>query len=155
MASQITSLTMVYSIVYTDVDQRKHLSSAPLAFVRRIHRGPVNSPHKRPVTRKMFPFDDVIMISKIFRWFCAFRAIQHTYGWNYHNLFNKPHPVREAFRPSTNILISWSEECLYGIFQSRIIGTKNAYLWWKMKGENWNIIYIYIYIYITKHQKMH
>ena len=30
-------------------------------FVRGIHRGPVNSPHKWPVTRKMFPFDDVIM----------------------------------------------------------------------------------------------
>ena len=29
--------------------------------MRGIHRGPVNSPHKRPVTRKMFPFDDVIM----------------------------------------------------------------------------------------------
>ena len=26
-----------------------------------IHRGPVNSPHKWPVTRKMLPFDDVIM----------------------------------------------------------------------------------------------
>ena len=32
-----------------------------LAFVRGIHRGAVNSPHKWPVTRKMFPFDDVIM----------------------------------------------------------------------------------------------
>ena len=41
--------------------QRKHQSSASLAFVRRIHRRPVNSPHKGPVTRKMFPFDDVIM----------------------------------------------------------------------------------------------
>ena len=41
--------------------QRKHQSSASLAFVREIHRGPVNSPHKWPVTRKMFPFDDVIM----------------------------------------------------------------------------------------------
>ena len=61
IASQITSLTVVYSIVYSDVDQRKHQSSASLAFVRGIHRGPVNSPHKRPVTRKMFPFDDVIM----------------------------------------------------------------------------------------------
>ena len=29
--------------------------------VRGIHRWPVNSPHKGPVTRKMFPFDDVIM----------------------------------------------------------------------------------------------
>ena len=61
MASQITSLAIVYSIVYSDADQRKHQSSASLAFVRRIHRGPVNSPHKWPVTRKMFPFDDVIM----------------------------------------------------------------------------------------------
>ena len=29
--------------------------------MRGIHRGPVNSPHKWPVTRKMFPFDDVIV----------------------------------------------------------------------------------------------
>ena len=62
IASQITSLTIVYSIVYSDADQRKHQSSASLAFVRGIHRGPVNSPHKWPITRKMFPFDDVIMI---------------------------------------------------------------------------------------------
>ena len=61
IASHITSLTIVYSAVYSDADQRKHQSSASLAFVRGIHRGPVNSPHKWPVTRKMFPFDDVIM----------------------------------------------------------------------------------------------
>ena len=60
-ASQITSLTIVYSAVYSGRDQRKHQSSASLAFVRGIHRRPVNSPHKGPVTRKMFPFDDVIM----------------------------------------------------------------------------------------------
>ena len=62
LESQITSLTVVYSIVYTGVHQRKHQSSASLAFVREIHRGPVNFPHKWPVTRKMFPFDDVIML---------------------------------------------------------------------------------------------
>ena len=61
IASQITSLTIVYSIVYSDADQRKHQSSASLAFVWGIHWGPVQSPHKWPVTRKMFPFDDVIM----------------------------------------------------------------------------------------------
>ena len=61
IASQTTSLTIVYSTVYSDGDQRKYQSSASLAFVRGIHRGPVNSPHKWPVTRKMFPFDDVIM----------------------------------------------------------------------------------------------
>ena len=62
IAPQITSLTIVYSTVYSGADQRKHQkSSASLAFVRGIHRGQVNSLHKWPVTRKMFPFDDVIM----------------------------------------------------------------------------------------------
>ena len=61
MASQITSLTIVYSSIYSGADQRKLQSSASLAFVKGIHRWPVNSPHEGPVTRKMFPFDDVIM----------------------------------------------------------------------------------------------
>ena len=57
MASQITCLTIVYS----GADQRKQQSSASLAFVRGIHRWPVNSAHKGPVMRKMFPFDDIVM----------------------------------------------------------------------------------------------
>ena len=62
IGSQITSLTIVYLTAYSDADQRKHQSSASLAFVRGIHRMPVNSPHKGPVTRKKFPFDDVIVL---------------------------------------------------------------------------------------------
>ena len=46
------------------LDQRKHQSSASLAFVRGIHRWPVNSPHKWPVTRKMLPYDDINMWSR-------------------------------------------------------------------------------------------
>ena len=65
LASQITSLMVVYSTVYSAANQIKHESSASLAFVWGIHRGPVNSPHKWPVTRKMFQFDDVIMITKV------------------------------------------------------------------------------------------
>ena len=61
IASQITSLTVVYSTVCSNPDQRKHQSSASLAFVPGIHRWPVNSPHKWPVMRKMFSYDDVIM----------------------------------------------------------------------------------------------
>ena len=61
IASQITSLTVVYWTVYSGADKRKYQSSTSLAFVRRIHRRTVNSPHKWPVTRKMLPFDDVIM----------------------------------------------------------------------------------------------
>ena len=60
-ASQITSLTIVCTTVYSGADQRKHQSSASLVFVWGIHRGPLNSPHKWPVTQKMFSFDDVIM----------------------------------------------------------------------------------------------
>ena len=61
VASQITSFTIVYSTIYSSTDERKHQRSVSLAFLRGIHRWPVNSPHKGPVTRKMFPFDDVIM----------------------------------------------------------------------------------------------
>ena len=41
-------------LVCSGTDQTKHQSSASLAFVRGIHRSPVNSPHKWPVTRKCF-----------------------------------------------------------------------------------------------------
>ena len=61
MASQITSLTIAYSTVYSGADQSKHQSSASLAFLWGIYRGPVNSPHKWPVTWKIFSFVDVIM----------------------------------------------------------------------------------------------
>ena len=61
MASQITSLAIVYSTLDSGADQSKHQSSASMAFVWGIHRSPVNSPHKWPVTRKKFPFHDVIM----------------------------------------------------------------------------------------------
>ena len=60
----VTGIMIVCSTVYSDADQWKHQSSASLAFVRGIHWGPVISPHKWPVTRKMFPFDEVIMICR-------------------------------------------------------------------------------------------
>ena len=47
--------------IYSGTDQRKHQSSASLAFMWGIYQWPLNSPHKGPVTRKMFPFDDLIM----------------------------------------------------------------------------------------------
>ena len=56
VASQLTSVSIVYSTVFSGADQRKHQSSESLAFVR----SPVDSPHKGPVTP--FPFDDAIMI---------------------------------------------------------------------------------------------
>ena len=77
IASQITSVSIVYSTVYPGADQRKHESSASLVFVRGIHRWPVNSPHKGPVTRKMFPFDDVIMGQDCCRHLDCWQATSH------------------------------------------------------------------------------
>ena len=84
IASQITSHAIVYSIVYSGIDQRKHQSSASLAFVRGIHRGPVNSPHKGPVPRKMFPFDDVIIDDPWLSWnsgYSVFRYLASCFNW--------------------------------------------------------------------------
>ena len=73
MASHITAVLILYPTVCSGVDQRKHQSSTSQAFVRGIHRWPVNSPHKGPVRRKMFPLncvtcraspDMMLMISK-------------------------------------------------------------------------------------------
>ena len=77
MASQITSLTIIYSTVYSGADKKNHQSSASLAFVRGIHRWPVNSPHKGPVTWKMFPFDNVITLLR-------FTTLALGKSYNYH-----------------------------------------------------------------------
>ena len=61
IVSKITGVSIVCTTFGSGADQRKHQSSASLAFAWGIHHWPVNSPHKRPVTRKIFPFDDVIM----------------------------------------------------------------------------------------------
>ena len=59
---QITGVSIVCSIVCSGANRTKHQSSATMAFLRGIHRWPLKPPHKGPVTRKMFPFDDVIML---------------------------------------------------------------------------------------------
>ena len=61
ISPQITVVSILCTVVCSGADQRKHQSSASMDFVRGIHRSPVNSPHKGPVTWKMFPFDDVTM----------------------------------------------------------------------------------------------
>ena len=76
MASPINSLAIVYSTVYSGVDQIKHQSSASLVFVWGIHWWPWNSQHKWPVTRKMFPFDDVIMSTLLNGHTCDWLASQ-------------------------------------------------------------------------------
>ena len=62
MASQITGVSIICSTVCSGADQREHQMPGSLDSARGIHRWPVVSPRKGPVTRKMFPFDDVIVI---------------------------------------------------------------------------------------------
>ena len=88
MASQITSLMIVYSTIYSGTDQREHQSSMSLAFVRGIHRWPVNSLHKGPVTQKMFPFVDIIM-----------------------------HKVKHSFPKCRKICFQWSDAWIWNVQQ--------------------------------------
>ena len=95
MVSQITSLTIVYSAIYSGADLRKHQSSVSLTFVRGIHRWPINSPHKGPVLRKMFPFHDVIMrcgyyrVKNLVNLIKAPRSLQPAAAYAGMNLFSK------------------------------------------------------------------
>ena len=74
VTSKITGVSVVYltvgvSVVCSGADQRKHHSSVWLAFVRGIHRSPLNSPHKGPVTRKCFHLMTVSWSSvNLLRW---------------------------------------------------------------------------------------
>ena len=105
MASQITSLTIVYSAVYSGAEQRKHQSSASLAFVWGIHRGPVNSPHKWPVTRKMIPFDDVIMKSGV----CSV-AVSAEMLWYIVPCYKGTHSMPSGFGHEGEV---WNDFCKY------------------------------------------
>ena len=128
LASQITSLMVVYSIVYSGVNQRKHQSSASLAFVREIHRGPVNFPHKWAVTRKMFPFDDVIMK--------MWQAISRTSGTSTHCIYMPRLILRLAPRKwetslQSNAVSHWQdanlESALYVITDAYVHQVKHEY----------------------------
>ena len=94
MASQITGVSVVYSTVCSGSDQRKHQSSASLVVVRGIHRSPVNSPHKGPVTREMFPFTNVIMHWGLVTHICVRELHRH---WH----------VRRQDITWTNVDFSW------------------------------------------------
>ena len=101
IATQITSLMVVYSTVYSDADQGKHQSSASLAFVWGIHRGPVNSPHKWPVTRKCF---HLMTSSWYLRIKCEISANIYNDIWE-RNVYYKSTPAREILRKTCNVVI--------------------------------------------------
>ena len=113
IASQITSLTIVYSTIYSDTDQIKHQRSASLAFVRGIHQGPVNSPHKWPVTQKMFPFDDAIMPhyknNMVSQWSYLFNKNSST--WKKASLRSKSTPDEKRYQFQHFASMEWNKVC--------------------------------------------
>ena len=102
---QITGVSIVYTTVCSGTNQRKHQSSASLAFVRGIHRWPVNSPHKGPVTWKMFPFDDLIMGDLVGVFFCSYCHIKIFKGNESGALTLQP-PLVIAFSPYQKLHVS-------------------------------------------------
>ena len=113
MASQITSLTIVYWAVYSSDDRRKHQSSASLAFQRGIHRRPVNSPHKWAVTRKMFPFNDVIMVLFCFvllRLYCD--LLVNSRDWF---IYNQQHYFTGTEMFGNSLRWQWSNPQIFGL----------------------------------------
>ena len=101
IASQITSLTIVYSTVHSGADQRKHQSPASLAFVRGIHLWPVNSPHKGPVMWKSSNLMTSSCSSNKQSRSCRFEMSRHsgtslecptTFSWVWFILFNISDP---------------------------------------------------------------
>ena len=93
MATQITSLTNVYSNVYSGADQRRHQKLRITGFC--VGNSPVTPTHKWPVTWKMFPFGDVIMQRSL-------EAVRYK-GISYHRTMTA---YRIKFRYS-------SHECFY------------------------------------------
>ena len=133
MAFQITSHTIVISTVYSGADQRKYQSFASLAFVRVIHRWPVNSLYKRPVTRKMFPFDDVIMY-----WQQLFRRVQiGLYVTLSMLLLNKLHCIMWLFG---RIALSWTMRLMVWFFNYNFQGVNVSTFHFLMHNSHqlWN-----------------
>ena len=106
MVSQITSLTIVYSTVYSATDQISYRSSAPLAFVWGIQRWRVNFPHKWPVTRKMFPFDDVIILSVCFTACYGLKQALHDWPFMRATTRDLQIPLTTASH-AESVLMSW------------------------------------------------
>ena len=123
IASEIISVLIVYWTVCSGTDQRKHHSSAPLAFVRRIYRWPMISPHKGLVTWKMLSFDDTILKDPWCR-----------------KLFHVPMSSRHQIKRYTREIVTRASDAV------------KVSIWWRHRDSFTDLspmcIYIYIYIFI-------
>ena len=147
MASQITSVSIVYSIVCSGTDQRKHQSSASLAFVKGIHRGPVISPHKSPVMQKMIPFDDVIMCLCVS--LCASIMSFYTPVWKTGRIMPWQCPsvrlsVCPSVRPSVHVFRTFLQHALRYQFETwyiHSIGGTTCRVWVASQLGHFDLVY--------------
>ena len=116
-AFQITSLTIVYSTVYSGADQRKHQSSVLLAFVCGIHRWPVNSRTNGQLRGKCFHLmtsscQTSIDVILLIRWKISEEAMTD-YAFTSNNFYN------------INVVDFCGEDCIITIiFTVRVVVVK-------------------------------
>ena len=103
-------------------NQRKHQSSPSLAFLPGIHQWPVNSPHKGPVTRKIFPFDDVIMYrsAAITTTLITWKGIMSVYDSNFPSNYIRQSMIEHAFY-SPDLLSTVSLSLLHNFYFNMLI----------------------------------
>ena len=121
---------------FSGADQRKHQSSASLAFLWGFYRTPVNSPHKGPVTRKMLSFDDVIMRRDRLLIVSLYYNAQNISIKNEMGLFTKyskwqsqaTTQCADTIKPNVDCLPSRKKSTLIDIFKKGMCETVRSFL---------------------------
>ena len=122
MASQITSLTVVYSTGYSDADQRKHQSSASLAFVWGIHRGRWTPRTKGQLRGKCFH----LMTSSCRHGICWYSPSKFTFAcWPQATFVKDVYlemPGKIAIEKQTDTILLWTQRSSNEIYVLPSVG---------------------------------
>ena len=131
MASQITSLSIVHLNIYSGTDQEN--ANAPRHYT--LCGSPVNSPHKWPVTRKMFPFDDVIMTCSM-----TVHVSEATikYGVKMTCIYQEQY-YSHTMKQNKSVSISTVDCCLVMLYGDWVLAKQWRRYWlaWRHQAVNW------------------
>ena len=105
-ASRLFAQTLVQAQIKENIKALRHWP-----FVRGIHQWPVDSPHKRPVTRKLFPFDDIIM-----------NVALSAYLWSWYKLWRKRRQTYIPMKLVEAVLCSFHEDNIQNISDQQLPG---------------------------------
>ena len=136
MVSQITSLTIIYSTVYSGADQRKHQSSASLAIVWGIHRWPVNAAHKGPVKPRshMYCNQSATALRRKNSCnqcnHCAIKNCRSIGDWSATTIPKNRRPVGDRSATGGRLIANWLEiGCDWSATGWRLVGHRSAMGW--------------------------